>query len=276
VGDYVAAGQLLAELDPSEYRARVDQAAAQLEVARADLAFAALEYERASRMVADQVVSRAEFETVERNSALATARVAEAAAALRSAEIQLGYTRIHAPISGVVAAVSTQVGETVAASFAAPTFVTIVDLDRLEVWAYVDETEIGRVAVGQKAEFTVDTYPGVAFPATVSAIQPGAEIIDNVVNYVTRLAILDDRDRALRPEMTTATTIVVEGRTGVLAVPNPALHRDGSGAYTWVMRDGQPVRRPVEVGYRGTSHTEIVSGLAVGDVVLVGPGPDDS
>jgi HlyD family secretion protein len=210
VGDRVTAGQLLAELDPTERQARVDQAAAQLATARATLAYATAEYERATPLVKGDVITRAEFDAVKRSFDMATAQMAETEALLRSAEIELGYTRIHAPIAGVVAGVATQVGETVAASFAAPTFVSIIDLDRLEVWAYVDETEIGRVDVGQTASFTVDTYPGVQFGATVYAIQPKAEIIDNVVNYVTRLEITDRQGRTLRPEMTTTVNIVVD------------------------------------------------------------------
>ncbi len=87
-------------------------------------------------------------------------------------------------MAGVVASVSTQEGETVAASFAAPTFVTLLDLARLEVWAYVDETDIGRIHRGQDATFTVDTYGDDEFAGRVTAIYPQAEIRDNVVNYV--------------------------------------------------------------------------------------------
>lgn len=209
VGDCVSAGQLLAELDPTEFQARVDQAAAQLQTARAGLAYASAEYERARQLIGQNVITRAEFDNAKRSFDMAGAQLTAAEALLRSAEIELGYTRVHAPIAGVVAGVSTQVGETVAASFAAPTFVTIIDLDRLEVWAYVDETDIGRVAVGQSASFTVDTYPGVEFGGDVSAIQPKAEIIDNVVNYVARIEITDVRGRTLRPEMTTTVSIVV-------------------------------------------------------------------
>ncbi len=275
VGDRVTRGQLLAELDPVEFQARVDQAAARLETARAELAFATAQHDRARRLVADNLISSAEFDTARRAFDLAATQVAEAEAALRSAQIQLGYTRIYAPIAGVVASVSTQVGETVAASFAAPTFVTIIDLDRLEVWAYVDETEIGRIAVGQAATFTVDTYPGVTFAGEVSAIQPQAEIIDNVVNYVTRIEITEHQDRTLRPEMTTTVNIVIEGRTGVIAIPNQALRRDERGAYAWIPdAGGTPVRRDIETGYRGSSHTEVVRGLDAGEVVLVGPVQD--
>ncbi len=270
VGSPVRAGQLHAELDPVEFQARVDQAAARLGTARAELAFAAAEHERAARMVAGDLIARATFDAAQRSLDLATAQVAEAEALHRSAEIQLGYTRIYAPIAGVVASVSTQVGETVAASFAAPTFVTIIDLDRLEVWAYVDETEIGRIRTGQNAAFTVDTYPGDRFEGTVSAIQPQAEIIDNVVNYVARIAIADPADRILRPEMTTTVNIVIDGVTGVVAIPNQALRRDEQSAFAFVQTSDGIVRTAIEPGYRGTTHTEVRHGLEAGSVVVIG------
>src|SRR4029434_10980162 len=99
-----------------------------------------------------------ERDRAERAAGVSEKQVTAARASLAFAETQLAYGRIEAPIDGVVASISTQEGETVAASFAAPTFVTLVDLSRLEVWAYVDETDIGRVRIGQPARFTVDTY----------------------------------------------------------------------------------------------------------------------
>jgi RND family efflux transporter MFP subunit len=182
----------------------------------------------------------------------------------------LGYTKIYAPISGVVAEVATQVGETVAASFASPTFVTIIDLDRLEVWAYVDETDIGRVEVGQRAIFTVDTYSDTDFEGTVTAIRPMAEIQDAVVNYVTVIEISDGHGKILRPEMTTTVNVLLEQREDVISIPNNAVRRDRDGAYAFVLRDGARVRQDIRVGYRGRDYTEVVEGLDEGDRVIVG------
>lgn len=270
VGDRVGAGQLLAELDPTEFEARVEQAEASLASATAERDFAETEYRRAETLVSGDFIPRAEFERAERGLEVAEARVREAGATLETSRIQLGYTRITAPISGVVASVTTQVGETVAASFAAPTFVTIIDLDRLEVWAYVDETDIGRVEVGQRATFSVDTYPGTEFPGEVIAIRPSAEIQANVVNYVTVIRIGDQLDRMLRPEMTTTVNIEMERREGVLTIPNGAVRRDAAGTHAMVVTGGVAERRPIETGFRGRDRTEIVRGLAEGDRVVVG------
>jgi macrolide-specific efflux system membrane fusion protein len=207
---------------------------------------------------------------MERQRDVTTSQDEQAEANHEAAGIQLGYTKVYAPISGVVAEVATQVGETVAASFAAPTFVTIIDLDRLEVWAYVDETDIGRVTVGQRAVFTVDTYSDTDFTGTVTAIRPMAEIQDAVVNYVTVIEIAERHGKILRPEMTTTVNIELERRDDVLAIPNRAVRRDRAGTYAFVMESGARVRHDIRVGYRGRDYSEVLEGLSGGDRIVVG------
>lgn len=270
VGDRVHQGQMLAELDPTEFEARHQQAMAARETARVDRDFARQQFGRAEGLIREKVIAQTEFDDAERLLRTSEARLREAEATLRSAEIQLDYTKIRAPISGVVASVTTQVGETVAASFAAPTFVTIIDLERLEVWAYVDETDIGRVEVAQRATFTVDTYPSTEFSGVVTAIRPAAEIQNNVVNYVTVLEIGDIGDHVLRPEMTTTVNIQLEGRGSALAVPNGAVRRDEGGTHVLLRAPEGSIRKQIRTGYRGRTHTEVVEGLQEGDLVLVG------
>lgn len=272
VGERVRKGELLAQLDSTPFQAAVAVQEAVLANARAEFVFAGDEYDRASRLLRDSAITTAEFSAFERARAVAAAEVQRAEAVLETARIQLGYTRILAPISGVVASVSTQVGETVAANFAAPTFLTIIDLDRLEVWAYVDETDIGRVEVGQRVRFTVDTYVDTDFTGVVSAIRPQAEIQDAVVNYVTVIQIDPDHGKTLRPEMTTNTTILLDGRVDVIAIPNGALRQDRDGSFVYVLNEtGAPVRQPVTVGFRGTDYTEVTGGVREGDAVVLGP-----
>jgi HlyD family secretion protein len=211
IGDSVRKGQVLAELDARELLARRDQATAAMESAQADLSYAQADLQRKRELGVAQLIPRNDLDLAERACAVAEQRLKEAEANLEYAKTQLGYTRILAPISGVVSTISTQEGETVAASFAAPTFVTLLDLDRLEVWAYVDETDIGRIQAGQKARFTVDTYPGQEFEGRVTNIYPQAEIRDNVVNYVTVVRFEPPRNRTLRPEMTVMAKIDLSG-----------------------------------------------------------------
>jgi RND family efflux transporter MFP subunit len=269
IGDEVARGQLLAELDTRELVARRDQARAALAAADATLQYARSDFRRKQSLNASELLSAAELDVAERGRGVAEQQHAEAAANLAFARTQLGYSRITAPIAGVVASVTTQEGETVAASLEAPTFVTLVDLARLEVWAYVDETDIGRIAKGQTAHFTLDTYPDEEFEGRVSAVYPQAEIRDNVVNYVTVVTFEPPPGRTLRPEMTTTVRITLDTRPDVLAVPRRALRRAQGRSFVLTPAGDE---RQVTVGSRDETHAEIVTGLREGDEVLLGEG----
>jgi macrolide-specific efflux system membrane fusion protein len=202
----------------------------------------------------------------------AEAQVLQARAALQIAEANLGYATITAPMSGVVASVSTQQGETVTSGSAAaqaPTFVTIIDLNRLQVDAYVDETDIGKVHVGQEATFSVDAYPDREFRGKVTAIYPKALIQQNVVTYDVVIAI-DNREGLLRPDMTTNTTITVAKREKVLAIPNQAVRREDGDRVVFVQEGDRLVRRPVKTGWKDKMYTEVLSGLKDGERVVVG------
>ena len=184
IGDMVTKGQVLAELDPAELQAENNQAKAALENARANYEYAKLDLKRQHSLLKQNFISQNQLDLAEKSFEITKAKLKQAEANLAYAGIQLSYTKIIAPISGVIASVSTQEGETVTARFSAPTFVTIINLKKLEVWAYVDETDIGRVQVGQHSTFTVDTYPATDFEGVVTAIYPKAINQDNVVNYI--------------------------------------------------------------------------------------------
>jgi len=270
VGDHVRSGQLLAELDPVEFETQVERAEAQLLSARTERAWAEQEYDRLRQLGAAAAATPVEVGSARRSLDTAAAREREATAALAAANVQLGFTRITAPIDGVVGSITTQEGETVAASFAAPTFLTIVDLDRLEVWAWVDETDIGRIDVGQSARFTVDAWPDESFDGRVSAVRPTAEIRDNVVNYITIIEFESHRDRVLRPEMTTTVGITLEGQSQAISVPNGALRRDSDGTYVLVPNGDRLDRRSVTTGFRGSEFTELLDGVVAGESVVLG------
>ena len=202
---------------------------------------------------------------------IAEAQIQQAEANLEYAKVQLGYTRITSPTSGVIASVSTQEGETVSASLAAPTFLSIIDLRRLEVQAYVDETDIGKIRIGQQATFTVDTYPDTDFQGYVTAIYPKAVIQDNVVNYIVTVKIAGTAGKILRPEMTTNVTITLESRKNVLAVPTSAISREQGERYVTVIEGDKRTQRKVKAGWKDNGFTEISSGLQEGDIILVTP-----
>jgi RND family efflux transporter MFP subunit len=223
VGDPVSPGQRLAELDDRELLARLDEANANHRLALAELRYASSNLERQRSIAAARVISAGDLDLAERAFAVAEQKVAAMQAAAEYARVQLDYSVILAPIGGVVASVATQEGETVSASFTTPTFVTLIDLGRLEVWAYVDETDIGRIELGQHATFTVDTYGDASFAGTVTAIYPKAEIRDNVVNYIAVVRFEPQPGRILRPDMTAFVRIALptdEPRRAFI-VPSP-------------------------------------------------------
>ena len=207
----------------------------------------------------------------------ARTEVARAKASLDQARVQLSYATIEAPISGAIASVSTQEGETVAAGLSAPTFVTIIDLDRLQVDAYVDEVDIGKVRPGQKAIFTVDTFPNQEFEGRVDAIYPKAVIQENVVNYDVVVEITGPPAGLLRPEMTASVTIFLDQRKDVLALPAKAIGREQGKNVVYVPdKDGQPNMREIKIGWKDGQWVEIVSGLSERESVLLDlpPKPD--
>lgn len=271
VGDTVQAGDLLAELDSTPFEALVQQAAADVDLSKAELELAESNLARKQNLAAEGFSPDADLQEAIRDINVARAKLALNEAKLRSADIDLGYTSISAPIKGVIADVTTREGETVAASFSAPKFVSIVDLDRLEVQAFVDETDIGRVFVGQKARFEVDTYSDTDFAATVTAINPKAEIQNSVVNYIVVMEFDGQPERILRPEMTAHVRLQLEERNNVLTAPRSALRRQNGRQVIMVERDGDWTEQPVRIGWRTDQRVEIVDGVSEGDVIQLNP-----
>ncbi len=271
VGDRVEAGELLAQLDPTPFEALVQQATADVDLSKAELALAESNLARKQNLAAEGFSPEADLQKAIRDINVARAKLALNDAKLRSAEIDLGYTRITAPIKGVIADVTTREGETVAASFSAPKFVSIVDLDRLEVQAFVDETDIGRVFVGQNARFEVDTYSDRDFQAKVTAINPKAELQNSVVNYIVVLDFEGQEGSILRPEMTAHVRLQLEERNNVLTAPRSALRRQNGRQMIVVQRDGDWTTQPVRIGWRTDQKVEIVDGVTEGDVIQLNP-----
>jgi len=235
-----------------------EQAQERLTVAKAQLASA----EKALEL------AKAEYEE---NLKQASAEVDRARSALDNANVQLSYATITAPIDGVIASVATQEGETVAAGMQAPTFVTIINLERLQVDAYVDEVDIGKVHPGQEAFFTVDTFPGREFKGRVDAIYPKAVIQDNVVNYDVVVEILDEHGGVLRPEMTASVTILMEAKTDVVAIPAKAVKREQGKNVVYVSNDGHPSVHEITIGWKDGQWVEVLAGLEEGQTVFLEP-----
>jgi macrolide-specific efflux system membrane fusion protein len=270
IGDRVQKGQLLAALDSRQLTARRDADVAALQLAKANLNYAQTDLRRKQELHAAQIIAPSELDVATQGYAVAEQQYNQAQANLQDANTQLGYTQIFAPIAGIVSAVSTEEGETVTAGFATPNFLTLLDLSRLEVWAYVDEMDIGRIRIGQNAAFTVDTYGDHEFEGQVSAIYPEPQIRNNVVDYVTVVRFKPPSQYTLRPEMTTTVNIDLARRKGVLSLPLRAVRSEGGRQYVMCRHGSANERLWVTTGIRDDSYWEIISGLQEGDQVVVG------
>jgi HlyD family secretion protein/macrolide-specific efflux system membrane fusion protein len=209
-------------------------------------------------------------------AAKARAAVKQAEASLAALDVRKSYTRIYSPISGVVSQVTAQEGETIVAGLQVANLITVLDPARLEMWTYVDETDIGQVHPGQPVEFRVDAYPGRVFKGTVDTIYPEPEIRDNIVYYRALVKINPEQATYLRPEMTTQVQIIVAAKDDVLDIPNNALKWvDGRQVVFVQDSDGKIRQVTPELGLVGITHTEVLEGLTPGDKVatqLVLPG----
>lgn len=272
IGDVVTKGQLLAQIEQEDLKAKVNEARMNLRVALANLELAKKNMARMENLFAQDFVSRDKVDVAERDYATAQAQANQIRETIKFNTTQLSYADIHAPIDGVIASVATQQGETVSASAQnVPTFVTIVDLNRLEVYAYVDETDIGKIKPGIEATFTVDSFPDQDFKGTVTAIYPKATIQDNVIYYITVISI-DNPAGKLKPDMTVNATLYLDKRSDVLAVPSRAISREGGKKVIQVLVGGKAVAKTIKTGWKDSNYTEVVEGIKEGDQVITGEG----
>jgi len=233
----VKAGDIVATIDPEPFRARRDQAASNLEMAKANVARARTEQtqrrrelDRAKSLVSQQFVSQNDVDVAITNSQgadaqvnVSMAQVKQAEAALSAAELDLKYTTIRSPVNGIVVARNVEVGQTVAASFATPNlFLIALDLTKMQADTNVSESDIGGINEGKEATFTVDAYPGVPFSGTIRQVRLAPINVQNVVTYNVVVGV-DNKDLRLKPGMTANVSIVVAQRDNVLKVPNAAL-----------------------------------------------------
>src|SRR5262245_65672083 len=219
----VKKGQLLAELDPTPFKLQVQQRMADLQQSQVQMRNAEVQFNRSQRLLSEQLVPAADFDSAKANFEAMKAQVDQATAALQASQTNLSYTNIFSPIDGVVVARQYDIGQTVAASFQAPTLFTIAeDLTKMQVQADVDQSDISRVSVGQTARFTVDAYADEPFSGAISQIRLNATQNQNVITYPVMIDV-PNPDAKLKPKMTADVTIEVARVSDVLRVPNAAL-----------------------------------------------------
>ena len=294
----VRKGQVLARLDPALFQSAIEQADASLERAKADLerlkvtlADAQAKRERARQLSERQLIAATELETAAVNAdsaaaqvRAAAAQVTQAQAALRQAQVNLSKTVIASPIDGIVIARNVDVGQTVSASLQAPTlFVLGAELDRMQLKANVDESDLGAIREGQTVSFTVDAYPRDIFAGTVVQVRLNPVVEQNVVTYAAIISAAN-AELKLKPGMTANVTIEVSRRDAALRVPAAALRFrptaevksafgakgvEATGTVVWTLEEGRIKPVAVSPGVSDGVYTEIAGApLAEGAVVV--------
>src|SRR4051794_26437107 len=219
----VKQGQLLAELDPTPFLQTVDQRKADVTKTQVEVANTKVTYDRQKRLADAGLIALSDLDAAKAAYDGARAGLAQSQAALKQAQTNLGYTKIYSPVDGQVVARQYDVGQTVAASFSAPTLFTIAkDLTKMQVQADVDQSDIGQIKVGEPVRFTVDAYPDQTFRGQISQVRLNATVTQNVITYPVIIEV-PNPDLKLRPSMTADVTIAVATVQDVLRVPNAAL-----------------------------------------------------
>lgn len=278
--DVVKKGQILAQIDPANFEATVQQNQAQINNARANLAklqaianYDQKQYVRYKNLYSKNFVAKSELDeklsTYQSDLAqinAAKAQISQYQATLKTALTNLGYTKIIAPVDGTVISREIDLGSPVAASFQAPELFTIAqDLTKMQIEVSVSEADIGRVEEGQDVTYTLDGYPDSTFTGKVTQVRLSPTTESNVVTY-TVIVDVNNEDLKLKPGMTANVSIITDKSENVLCVPNMALKftPDINGPKyknqgIWILEKGKPKRVEIETGAYNDSFTEIIS-----------------
>ncbi len=287
----VKKGQLLAEIDPRTFQATVDQNQASLYNAKATLLErqAKLEldkkmYDRYKKLYEKQYVPLSEVDQAESDYKASLAQVEaakyqieKAQAVYNSSLVNLGYTKITAPVDGIIISRDIDMGQPVAATLNAPELFTIAqDIEKMQIEVAVSEADIGKVKEGQTAKYVLDGYPNDVFYGKVTQVRIDSTTTSNVVTY-TVIVSVDNSELKIKPGMTANVSIIVSESKDVLAVPNFALKfspPENTKRYEkqglWIKEKGKLVRKEVVTGASDDTYTEIKSGIKEGDLVATG------
>ncbi len=314
IGDKVEQNQLVAEIDPAtiENRIEIDQAElanlqAQLVSKKAQLVLKQANIDRQRNLVAANSIAQstldqaiADLAAAEADVNAIEAQIRKQQATLAGDKVDLGYTKIFAPMGGTIVANPAKEGQTLNANQTTPTIVTIADLSTMTVKAQVSEADVGKLKVGMDAYFTLLGQPGKRFEGKLRQIQPMPDTANNVVLYYA-LFDVPNPDGELMMSMSAQVFFVQSSAKDVLIVPSAALRMTGekdggqaagkrggnanaaggkagaaggSAELTVVTPSGAPETRAVDVGIRNRVNAEITSGLNEGDTVVVATGTD--
>ena len=306
LGDRVTKGQLIAEIDDVPQRNDLRNAEAALNVVKADLQAkqaqlkqASLRFKRQRQMLNEDASSREDFETAETTLASTRAELSALNAKLVQAQIDvdkkkvdLGYTKVVAPMDGIVIAVVTQQGQTVNSSQSAPTIIKLARLDVMTIKAQISEADITRISPGQNARFTIFSEPDKHYDATLRTVELAPESVmkddslassssasgsgtSNASVYYNALLDVPNPENRLRIAMTAQVTLLAGEAKNTLLVPIQAVHKvSGNKQQVQILTsDNRLETREVKTGITNSVDIQILDGVKVGEhVVLSQPG----
>ncbi|MCK9407875.1 MAG: efflux RND transporter periplasmic adaptor subunit [Bacteriovoracaceae bacterium] len=235
--DKVKKGEIVAQIDPTFLEASVRDAEASLQRSTAQYNEAKRSFERIKTLLEKSLASQADYDAALAQFEANDAARKQSVAQVERAKINLRYATIKSPIDGVVISRAVDVGQTVAASFSAPTLFTLAnDLTKMQVQTNVDEADIGKVKEGQEVSFTVDAYPEQTFHGEVRQVRLSPKMEQNVVNY-TVIIDVPNPELKLMPGMTATVTIMIVKKEDVIKVPSVALRFNPPEEYIEVLKD---------------------------------------
>lgn len=293
IGQTVKMGDMIAEIDSTTQQNDVDIAKAkmssyqaQLKAAKTSLKIARKQYQRMQNLKKQNAASTEDLENAEDGYESAMSKVAEIEASLKETEISLstaetnlGYTKITAPLDGTIVSVPVKVGQTINAAMDTPTIVQIADLRQMEIYIEISEGDIGNIKPGVKVTYSVLADMNKVYETTLKSIDPAltlltddqyTEVVDSseAIYFYGRL-VVPNADGKLRIGMTTQNVIYVESAEDVLTVPAMALKGDVDGKYVEVRTAEGVERRPVITGVSDDLNVEIKKGVSEGEEVVI-------
>ena len=307
-GDAVKKGQLLVQLDPTRYKAEVEQAEAQMRMAGANLEQAKLVHDRQKQLFEKSLTSQEQFDNARTNYHATQAQYDQSKAALAQAQDDLSKTTITAPMDGVITELNAEVGEIVmigTMNNPGTVIMTISDLSEIEAEVEVDETDVANLKSGQESKISIDAYPDTNFKGKVTEIGNTGQISgygtqEQVTNFLVKVLLLDEV-KGIKPGMSASVDITTDSRKGVLNVPiasvvlrtekedtlktkkgeksssNPdslkatdekKKKKEKEGIF--IVEKDQAKFKPVKTGISDQQNIEIISGIKENDQIITG------
>lgn len=293
IGQEVKKGDMIAEIDSTTQqndvdinKAKLDSYKAQLQAAQVSLKIAEKQYKRMQTLKKRNAASAEDLENAEDTYETAKSKVTELESTIKETEISLstaetnlGYTKITAPLDGTIVSIPVKQGQTINAAMDTPAIVQIADLTRMEILIEISEGDISNIKPGVKVTYSILADLNDVFETTLQSIDPGltlltnneyTEVVDSseAIYYYGRLIVPND-DGKLRIGMTTQNVIFVENAENVLTIPVTAVKNNGSQKYVEILTDKGVQQRTIVTGVSDGLNIEVKEGVSEGDEIIL-------